>query len=319
MIRTKSTSISTQQQDEKTCFAHATTRLIVNAIRQITPDLFYPLENNDNCDEYFDSQKFISVFSEDTHCSENGFNNLIMYVYIYQIITEFFGTKGGHNINVLVDFNKDIIKKIGNRDFILKRLETFPGFNEGHLERLSHICNTFLHKLFVVQNTHFNVESMILTQDIDESLLKFVLDNGYYITVQGNGHSLIIVGYEIVDDKFYFIIKNSWGKETANIMYPTLTMIMEQGIIKLTVEELIKSSFKFIQFIIPNIIDESEITMIENGERMERLRLDLIDTEIRQKYNESRKGGKKTKKTKKTKKQKNKKTKKTKKSKTQNL
>jgi hypothetical protein len=34
--------------------------------------------------------------------------------------------------------------------------------------------------------------------------------------------------------------------------------------------------------------------MIENGERMERLRLDLVDAERRQKYKESRRGGKKT-------------------------
>lgn len=298
MIRTKSTSIS-NQGEEGSCAVHATSRLIVNAIRQIIPDFFYPLENNDECDEYFNIGKMRNVFIEDTHCSEKGFNNLIMYVYIYTTLAQFFGTKGAHNKNILTDFNKDIIKQIGNKSFISKRLETFPGFNEGHLDRLSHICNTFLHKLFVEQNTHFNVESDILDSDVDESLLRFVLDNGYYITVQGNSHALIIVGYEIVDDKFYFIIKNSWGKTTGDILLSTFTMTMNQGIIKLTVEQLIESKYKFIQFIIPNVIDESEIRMIENGERMERLRLDLVDAERRQKYNESRKGGKKSRKSKK--------------------
>lgn len=304
--RTISTNIS-NQRDDKTCFAHATSRLIVNAIRQIIPELFYPLDENEDCDENFDSTQFINVFNKETKCSENSFNNLLLYIYIYKIMTDYFGTNGGRNIKVLAYFNTDIIKKIGNKEFILQKLETFPGFNQGHLDRISYICNTFLHKLFVEKNTHFDIESMILTEDTDDSLLKFVLDSGYYITIRNNGingdygHTLIIVGYEILDDKLYFIIKNSWGKETLDIMYPTLTMIMKQGIIKLTIEELIRSNFKYIQFMIPNIIDESEITMIENGERMERVRLDLIDAERRRIYNEQkahqeRKGGKKYKK-----------------------
>ena len=242
MIRTKSTSIS-HQGHEGSCAIHATTRLIVNAIRQIIPDFFYPLENNDECDEYFDIEKMRNIFIEDTHCSENSFNNLIMYVYIYTILSDFFGTNGAHNLNILKGFNQDIIKKIGNKEFILKRLKDFPGFNERHLERLMHICNTFLHKLFVEQNTHFNVESYILDENIDESILRFVLDNGYYITLQGNSHALTIVGYEIVDDKFYFIIKNSWGKTTGDILLSTFTMTMNKGIIKLTVEELIESKY----------------------------------------------------------------------------
>ena len=295
MIRTKSTSISNQGK-EGSCAVHATSRIIVNAIRQIIPEFFYPLENNDECDEYFHFERMKNIFIEDTHCSENGFNNLIMYVYIYTTISDFFGTKGAHNINILKGFNEDIIKQIGNKSFISKRLEKFPGFNEGHLERLSHICNTFLHKLFVEENTHFNVESYILDEDIDESLLRFVLDNGYYITLQGNAHALTIVGYEMVEDKFYFIIKNSWGKTTGDILMPTFTMTMTQGIMKLTVEQLIESKYKYLQFMIPNVIDESETRMIENGERMERLRLDLVDAERRQKYKDSRKGGKKSRK-----------------------
>jgi hypothetical protein len=165
-----------------------------------------------------------------------------------------------------------------------------------HLEKLTHICNTFIHKLFFEQKTHFNVESIILDADVDESLLRFVLDNGYYITIQGNSHALTIVGYEIIDDKIYFIIKNSWGKTTGDILMPTFTMTMTQGIMKLTVEQLIESKYKYLQFMIPNVIDESETRMIENGERMERLRLDLVDAERRQKYKDSRKGGKKSRK-----------------------
>jgi hypothetical protein len=299
MIRTKSTSIS-HQEHEGSCAIHASTRLIVNAIRQIIPEFFYPLENNDKCDEYFYISKMRDIFIEDTNCSENGFNNLLMYVYIYTISANSFGTKRANIISIYSDFNNDIIKRIGNEDFILKILNTFPGFNNGHLERLTHICNTFLHRLFVEQNTHFNVETYILDEDMDESLLRFVLDNGYYITVQGNSHVLTIVGYEILDDKFYFIIKNSWGKKTGDIsLFSNFIMTMNQGIIKLTVKELIESKYTYIQFMIPNVIDESEIRMIENGERMERLRLDLVDAERRQKYKESRKGGKKSKKSKK--------------------
>jgi hypothetical protein len=219
-----------------------------------------------------------------------------MYVYIYRTIADFFGTKGAHNINILKDFNKNIIDQLGNKSFISKRFEDFPGFNEVHLERLTHICNTFLYKLFVEQKTHFNIESIILEADLDESLLRFVLDNGYYITIQGNAHALTIVGYEMIDDKFYFIIKNSWGKTTGDILMPTFTMTMTQGILKLTVEQLIESKYKYLQFMIPNVIDESETRMIENGERMERLRLDLVDAERRQKYKEMRKGGKKSRK-----------------------
>ena len=109
--RTISTNIS-NQGPEPTCFAHSVTRVILNAIRQTNPEKFYPSEENDKCDDYYDYANMSRVFVDETTCTENGFNNLIMYIYIYNLISQTIQQKSKHSYR-----NSYIHKHIITRDF----------------------------------------------------------------------------------------------------------------------------------------------------------------------------------------------------------
>lgn len=324
MIRTLSTNIS-NQRDEETCFAHSTARVILNAIRQTIPEFFYPLDDNDDCDEYYDSINMLSVFKEDTKCSENSLNNLMLYIYIYKLITNQFGCNTGRtflSLKWFIDYY--IVDRMGERSTILSVFRDFEGFNDGYLEKIFLICNTFIHKFHSIENNKFILESMNITRSDDVGkvyekiighlfsgdntknnllieLIKYIIDNGYYILASSNEHVMTIVNYDNSGEDFILIIKNSFGK--IKIFNPTTNIFTDQGIIRITIDKAIQAKIIFFAFIIPTYINEVDKGRIKEENESQRSELDKIDAEFRTKYKEaqlaklsadlSKKGGKK--------------------------
>ncbi len=306
--RTVSTNISNQRH-EGTCFAHSVTRVILNAIKQTIPELFYPLEENDKCDEYYDVSNMMNVFKEQTTCSENSFNNLIMYIYIYKIITNKFACSGGFSFQVLTWFIDNIIyQKIGEQEFIMNIFKDFEGFNDEYLERISAISNHFLSEFYTNQTNEFVVEQHDIRKA--EDIIKSVIDKGYYIIISGSAHAMTIVNYKIRDGKLLLVIKNSYGKTENFLRYGTqFGFSMQDGIIVTTIEMAVQTSFTKISYIMPKYSAELDKTTIKEMNQQKRIELDKIDREFRIKYMSTKKGGRRSRKSL----RKNKKTKKTKK------
>jgi hypothetical protein len=75
----QNSSTITNQGTEETCYAHACSRVILNFIRRIIPDEFYPLEENDGCGNIeintgdLEAEKYIkNVFDFSMNCSEKN-------------------------------------------------------------------------------------------------------------------------------------------------------------------------------------------------------------------------------------------------------
>jgi len=298
--RTISTNISNQRH-EGTCFAHSITRVILNAIKQTIPELFYPLEENEKCDEYYDISKMMSVFKEDTNCSENSFNNLIMYIYIYKILTNKFACNGGVSFEVLKWFVDNIIyQKIGEQAFIMNTLKDFEGFNDTHIERIAAISNHFLSEFYTNQTNEFVVEQHDIRKA--EEIIKSVIDKGYYIIISGSGHVMTIVNYKIRDGVLVLIIKNSYGKTENFLRYGSQTgFSMKDGIIATTIDNAVAVKFTQLSYILPKYSTELDKTTIKEINKQKRDELDKIDRELRdrefrRKYMSTKKGGRKSRK-----------------------
>ena len=329
MIRTLSTNIS-NQNSEDTCYAHSAARVILNAIRQTIPSFFYPLDETDKCDEYYDSINMLSVFREETTCSENSLNNLMLYIYIYKLITKQFGCNGANTIlSVKWFIDYYIVDRMGDHSTILSVFRDFQGFNDEYLEKIFEICNTFIHKFHTVENNKFIVESFDITR-MDEvsngflkltgsafsgdntgnnlliELIKYIINNGYYILASGNGHAMTIVNYDNSGEDFILIIKNSFGK--IKMINPNTNIFTDQGIIRITIDKAIQTKIQKFACIIPTYIAETDKARIKEENERQRSELDKIDFEFRSKYKEaplakfthslSKKGGKKNKKNK---------------------
>jgi hypothetical protein len=307
MIRTISTNIANQGPEE-TCYAHTATRIILNAIRQTIPDFFYPLEESELCDEYYDYKNMLNIFKDDISFSDNSFNNLVLYVYIYKLITKQFGCKKEgasivHSLNWFIDHF--IYIEMGNKATILSIFSDFEGFNYKYLDKVYSICETFIHIFFSIEDNEFIVESFniarvnettriltkltgqTVTEDNTENklsirLIKYVIDNGYYISIGGEHHIMTIVNYDIQKGKFYLIIKNSYGKTTY--MGSISGILMELGIIKITLDDAIKHKLIRFSFIFPIYIKYIDKERVKQEKNDKRTLLDIIDLEYRTKY-----------------------------------
>jgi hypothetical protein len=90
----QNSSTITNQDTEGTCYAHACSRVILNFIRRIIPDEFYPLEENDGCGNIeintgnLGAEKYIeNVFDFSMNCNENNKKKyfvVCLYFYCYK-------------------------------------------------------------------------------------------------------------------------------------------------------------------------------------------------------------------------------------------
>jgi len=109
----QNSSTITNQGTEETCYAHACSRVILNFIRRIIPDEFYPLKEQDGCGNIeintgdLKAEKYIKkVFNFSMNCSENNKKNILLFAYIFTVIKNFFGCDGSKSLFVLRWFRK---------------------------------------------------------------------------------------------------------------------------------------------------------------------------------------------------------------------
>jgi hypothetical protein len=119
-------------------------------------------------------------------------------------------------------------------------------------------------------------------------LIKHVIDNGYYISITGQGHVMTIVNYDIreEDGEFFLIIKNSYGKNTYHSSI--IKSFAKNGIFKMTIDEVIQRDLTQLSFLYPKYVTEEDKLRIEAEHNAEREKLDEIDREYRIKHKKSK-------------------------------
>jgi len=225
----QNSSTITDQGTEETCYAHACSRVILNFIRRIIPDEFYPLEENDGCGNIeintgdLGAEKYIeNVFDFSMNCNEKNKKNILLFAYIFTVIKKNFGCKGESVITVLRWFRKSfenplkkIFSNLGNffdTSTNKKFFNNFRNFNDEKYEIVEKLLKKFKTEMTLKELRISEYEKKLDNDDI--GLIKFILDEQLYIALTGTGHAVTAIGYEEKNGDFFIIIKNSWGNKT---------------------------------------------------------------------------------------------------------
>jgi hypothetical protein len=229
----QNSSTITNQGTEGTCYAHACSRVILNFIRRIIPDEFYPLEENDGCGNIeintgdLEAEKYIeNVFYFSESCSEKNKKNILLFAYIFTLIKNFFGCKGEGIIIVLRWFRKsfeyfpkkndsDLAKgKFFDTSTNKKFFEIFQNFNDEKYEIVEKLLEKFKTEM-TLKKLGISEYKKELEKDYydDIGLIKYILDEQLYIVLTGNKHAVTAIGYEETKEDFFIILKNSWGNK----------------------------------------------------------------------------------------------------------
>jgi DNA-binding MltR family transcriptional regulator len=109
----------------------------------------------------------------------------------------------------------------------------------------------------------------------DVSLFKYVLDHGYYIVISGNGHAMTVVDYEIIDRKYYLIVKYNQGK--IRMFYKDANALIAEGAFQIELEDAVKRGFTRYCFVLPFQITEKETAEMRKKSEDLRRKLDVVD------------------------------------------
>jgi hypothetical protein len=272
------------QQTEGTCYAHSIARIILNAIRQTIPELFYPMES-DMCNQIYWLGTFntVSEYIRTHNCGEHSSNNILMFAYIYNTLVNKYGCNGGSSEDALEWYSQTYMKtELGSEDSIRSAL---PNIVPEDLERIKRICSIFSIRFFREQNNTFVFHSQKIKDITDLSLFKFVLDNGYYLGISGKNHIVTAVGFKEHMGHLLILLKNSWGK--LNSFDAKLRAPISEGISSMTIDRIIEAGFDRIVYIIPNNLSDVE----REKEKRKQVMNELVDRDRRKQF--SRKGGSK--------------------------
>jgi hypothetical protein len=282
LLRRQPSALMTNQGRGETCFAHAASRLILNFIRNIISNNFYPLPENDcNNIEIITTEAYTTiiditgrrtylrkrpnidlVFEIIENCDEHNKNNILLFAYIYTVITSNFGCNGGHTEDILIWFKKSfknnfMHKNLSNffdTDKNKKLFLNFRSFSDIKYNIIQVLIINFYNSL-IDRNIDIYVDEYTLSDSIiDFGLIKYILDLQYYIAFrrrnrpgEQGGHVVTAIGYEIENNTIFINLKNSWGN-TNNIEEFGVPHI--NGMIKIELNELI-NEYKTIDFLIP--------------------------------------------------------------------
>lgn len=334
----QNSSTITDQGTEGTCYAHACSRVILNFIRRIIPDEFYPLEKNDGCGNIeintrdLEAEKYIeNVFDFSESCSEKNKKNILLFAYIFTLIKNFFGCKGERIIIVLRWFRKSFENFNENDSELAKGkffdtstnkefFKNFRDFNDEKYEIVEKLLEKFKTEMTLKELGISEYEKELDNDNNDDiSLIKFILDEQLYIVLTSKSHAVTAIGYEEENEDFFIIIKNSWGNKTYDNFFFGLPY--KDGKLRVNIDTL-RIKIKMFSFLLPHstIIPRSEVLDETDKEYRTKAKAKLTNCETNEDckffgkngicdeklcYFDSKEGGKK-KKTKKRKESKNK-------------
>lgn len=267
MIRRKSLNISTQKGG--TCFAHTVTRVVLNAIRQAIPQYFYPLDE-DACDDVYENDVFdnLEKFIAENKCGEHSTNNLLMFAYIYKVITNKYGCDGGKSSDVFTWLIEHFLKaQFAVYESIISAFD--HTISQETATKIFEISYAFIHEFYTVQHNDFNNYRLIVEKSsahVDLPFIQYVLDSGYYIGLSKGNHIVTVVGYKInpTNGNILLIVKDSNSKQEgvfssspAENIYP---IMKKDGYAVATLNVFIEHKYKDFKFILPVNLGESELT-----------------------------------------------------------
>ena len=198
LVRSISISVSSQKHQE-TCFAHSSAYLIVHNIYNIDlseEDVQKYIEHN--CNQYLDTTKDEPNLDDLNKCGETGKTRILLFLYIYLIITLKFGCNKGyvnHSIKYYLEGNY------------------LPPFTSQRLNEEA---------LSLVQHKDLNLytETFLPIDKINVPYLKNIFDDGLYISllIVNPSHVVTLIGMTETE----FIGKDSY--EAAVFRFPITQM-----------------------------------------------------------------------------------------------
>jgi Leucine-rich repeat (LRR) protein len=213
VLQRRISKTATDQKKQKTCYAHALSRVILNFIRTSVPEtkLEYSDEIIDDCNSLYDTSKdsfinqiLLKITTGGT-CTETTRNNFLIFLYLYTIITKELGCLC-NGYKGLLWFRENIYHQtILKEEYFALISKKYSNFTEDHSDIIISIFRIFSEKL----------KHLLLVININGAqsyeLIMHFLRHGYYIYVSINNHALTIVGYEKRGRDIYLYMKNSWG------------------------------------------------------------------------------------------------------------
>jgi len=200
-VRSMSISVSSQKEQE-TCFAHSSAYLIFHNIYNIDlseEDLQKYIEHN--CNQYLDTTRDEPNLDDLNKCGETGKKRILLFLYIYLIITLKFGCNRG--------IVNDSIKYYLDGNYL-------PPFSQ----RLNDEVAELVHKDLNLYTTSF-----LPIDKINVPALKNIFDDGLYISLisENSSHVATLIGMTDTE----FIGKDS---ATAEIFRFPITEMKSNGI-----------------------------------------------------------------------------------------
>jgi hypothetical protein len=216
------------QRQNRDCFAHVTARILSRLIKNIIPYHFSRTEEEtDDCDNSYDVSIMDDVSKIIEQCSPGSKNSLLLYIYIYKLITRLsWGCDGGKILEVFEWFKRLITTKTLFDETLFDKPVEWSNLKDN----IEPLLIDFLNEV-EKRNLTFKIDMLILTPNIlkQPTFNSYFLDklkilkDRYYIGIVGDfggsSHAMTLIDYYF-DDKSGNIIlkvKNSWGKITTTI------------------------------------------------------------------------------------------------------
>jgi len=135
----KAVSIKIAKQIDGTCWAYASTTVILKLMKNIIPEDLEYIDENDTCDY----QENIVDLNPD-RCGLIDYNNIILFKYLYYILTNEFGCDGLIDDKVIESFNWIIRDLLNNKEPLIVN-ENYPKdrFNSTQYEDIIKLLNNF--------------------------------------------------------------------------------------------------------------------------------------------------------------------------------
>jgi hypothetical protein len=238
---------------------------MLRAIKQTLPTYFYPIDR-DYCNKVLSKSVFenLTAYITAHHCGEKSTNNLLMFAYLYKVVTAKFGCNGAPVIPTL----QWLVEYIKSGFFGLSALAIMKDtLSDEHIDRTKAICDAFQNKFYNEQQNGFVVRhgqfSKVVNKRETFQTLKDVLDKGFYVLVFGvykkdgkmTGHVVTMVEYERTEGTEYpgvFIVKNSWNEYTC-VKDVLLGVKCVRGVMKVTFDDLLDGdNILFYAYVYPN-------------------------------------------------------------------